>query len=324
MSDNGQLLSVRDLTTWFPIRKGLLQRVKGHVQAVDEVSFDVRRGQTLALVGESGCGKTTVGKSILRLVEPRGGSVQFQDQELLGLSRAAMRPVRRQLQIIFQDPANSLNPRMLVRDILAEGLHSYHRSDTPAERERRIHQVMERVGLPDDALTRYPHEFSGGQRQRICIARALAVEPSFIVCDEATSASDVSVQASILNLLKSLQSDLGLTYLFITHDLSVVEYLADRVAVMYLGQIVEENDTETLFSNPRHPYTKALLESAPSLDPDQRALPSLEGDVPSPIRPPEGCRFHTRCPLRFERCDTEPVPALPVPGGTCRCFLAEG
>lgn len=321
MSNDAPLLSVRDLKTWFPIRAGLLQKVREHVRAVDGVSFDVPPGQTLALVGESGCGKTTVGKSILRLVEPHEGSIRFQDTELMGLSRSEMRPIRRHLQIIFQDPANSLNPRMRVRDILAEGILSFHRRESAPDRERRIRGALERVGMGDDAMDRYPHEFSGGQRQRICIARALAVEPSFLVCDEATSALDVSVQASILNLLKSLQRELGLTYLFITHDLSVVEYLADRVAVMYLGQIVEENDTESVFRHPRHPYTQALLESAPSLDPDQRHLPALEGDVPSPIRPPDGCRFHTRCPLRFDRCHREPVPDYPVPGGTCRCFL---
>lgn len=323
MSADAPLLTVRDLKTWFPIRKGLLQRVREHVRAVDGVSFDVPSGRTLALVGESGCGKTTVGKSILRLVEPQQGSIQFQGQELVGLSRSAMRPVRRQLQIIFQDPANSLNPRMRVRDILAEGLRSYHRADTATQRESRIHSVLERVGLSREVLTRYPHEFSGGQRQRICIARALAVEPSFLVCDEATSALDVSVQASILNLLKSLQRDLGLTYLFITHDLSVVEHLADRVAVMYLGQIVEENTTERLFADPQHPYTRALLDSAPGLDPDPKELPALDGDVPSPIRPPHGCRFHTRCPHQVDRCRAEPVPAYPVDGGHCRCILAD-
>ncbi len=234
-----------------------------------------------------------------------------------------MQPVRKRLQIIFQDPANSLDPRMLVRDVVGEGLRSFGMAESEADYRRKVINVLERVELGEDAMYRYPHEFSGGQRQRICIARALAVDPSFIVCDEATSALDVSVQASILNLLKSLQTDLGLTYLFITHDLSVVEYLADRVAVMYLGQIVEENDTERLFRDPQHPYTKALLESAPSMDPDHRELTALEGDVPSPMNPPAGCRFHTRCPQRFERCDQEDVPAFPVVGGTCRCFLRE-
>jgi peptide/nickel transport system ATP-binding protein len=324
MTVREKLVDVRDLHTWFPIRSGLLQRVTGHVKAVDGVSFSVERGRTLALVGESGCGKTTVGKSILRLHRPHRGAVAYRQTDLLPLSRRAFRPYRKRMQIVFQDPANSLDPRMRVRDIVAEGLHSFGPADSPTQLEAKVCAALERVGLGIDAMWRYPHEFSGGQRQRICIARALAVEPEFLVCDEATSALDVSVQASILNLLKSLQDELGLTYLFITHDLSVVEYLAHRVAVMYLGQIVEEDRTEDLFRRPRHPYTQSLLASAPTLDPDPPPLSALDGDVPSPTRPPSGCRFHTRCPKRFDRCGREPVPLYNVPGGVCRCLLWEG
>jgi peptide/nickel transport system ATP-binding protein len=319
--NNGNLVEVRDLKTWFPVRKGVFQRIRSWVRAVDGVSFSIPKGKTLALVGESGCGKTTVGKTLLRLVDPQSGSIRFDGVELGSLNRAQLRPMRKRMQIVFQDPANSLDPRMLVRDVVAEGIRGFGLSRSGVSVEEQVIRVLERVELDRDVLLRYPHEFSGGQRQRICIARALAVEPDFIVCDEATSALDVSVQASILNLLKSLQNDMGLTYLFITHDLSVVEYLSDRVAVMYLGQIVEENDTETLFNRPNHPYTEALLRSAPSLDPDNRDLVSLDGDVPSPMNPPAGCRFHPRCPRRFDRCDREEVPTYTLPTGTTRCFL---
>jgi len=315
------LIEVRDLKTWFPVKKGVLQRVHAWVRAVDGVSFSIPRGSTLALVGESGCGKTTVGKSILRLVEPRSGSIRFDGNDLLSLKRDELRALRKRFQIIFQDPANSLDPRMRVCDIVGEGIRSFKLAAGEKEVHRRVEAVLNRVELGRDAMFRYPHEFSGGQRQRVCIARALAVEPDFIVCDEATSALDVSVQASILNLLKSLQQEMGLTYLFITHDLSVVEFLSDRVAVMYLGQIVEENEAETLFENPNHPYTQALLRSAPSLDLDHRELISLEGDVPSPMNPPAGCRFHARCAERFQPCDIQSVPMFDVSGGTSRCFL---
>ena len=319
--NNADLIEVRELKTWFPVRKGVLQRIHAWVRAVDGVSFGISRGQTLALVGESGCGKTTVGKTILRLVPARSGSIAFDGTDLLALRGDGLQALRKRMQIVFQDPANSLDPRMLVRDVVAEGIRSFGLLEAGETIEGRVARVLERVGMGEEALLRYPHEFSGGQRQRICIARALAVEPDFIVCDEATSALDVSVQASILNLLKSLQQEMGLTYLFITHDLSVVEYLSDRVAVMYVGQIVEENDTAELFARPRHPYTEALLRSAPRLDPDQRELVSLEGDVPSPMHPPAGCRFHPRCPRRFAPCDREQPPAFAVPGGACRCFL---
>ena len=317
------LIEVRDLVTWFPVRKGLFQSVVGHVRAVDGVSFQVEAGKTLALVGESGCGKTTVGKTLLRLVPATSGQALYHGRDILAMGRAELLQARKKLQIIFQDPANSLDPRMLVRDIVGEGLRSFRITHGRQETEAKVAEVLELVELDPSVMWRYPHEFSGGQRQRICIARALAVEPDFIVCDEATSALDVSVQASILNLLKSLQDRMGLAYLFITHDLSVVEYLSDRVAVMYLGQVVEEADSETLFSDPQHPYTQALLRSAPSLDVDHRDLVALGGEIPSPMNPPRGCRFHTRCDQVFDRCRTEDVPMYERPRQRCRCFLAD-
>jgi len=316
------LIEVRDLKTYFPVRQGLFQKVVNHVRAVDGVSFGVQPGQTLALVGESGCGKTTVGKTILRLIPATAGEVLYRGQNILNMSKADMLAVRRKIQIIFQDPANSLDPRMLVRDIIGEGLKSFNMVSGRQEYQDRIAHVLEQVELDPSVMMRYPHEFSGGQRQRICIARALAVEPEFIVCDEATSALDVSVQASILNLLKQLQAKMGLTYLFITHDLSVVEYLSDRVAVMYLGQIMEESATTTLFNHPEHPYTEALLRSAPSLNVDQRDLVALGGEIPSPMNPPPGCRFETRCAKAFRRCSQELVPLYPKGDGVSRCFLS--
>ncbi|HWP67552.1 MAG TPA: ABC transporter ATP-binding protein [Candidatus Limnocylindria bacterium] len=318
------ILRVEGLRTWFPIRRGVFRRVVGHVRAVDGVDLAVPAGGTLALVGESGCGKTTVGRSILRLVEPQEGHVWFDGTDLLRLAPAAMRPYRRQLQIVFQDPMASLDPRMRVRDSIAEGMDAFRIGANARERTERVAALMRRVGLDPDEMWRYPHEFSGGQRQRICIARALAVEPRLIVCDEAVSALDVSIQAQILNLLRDLQQELGLAYLFITHDLSVVRYLADRVAVMYLGQIVEERAAEELFAAPAHPYTRGLLQAVPSVDPaTPGARARVRGDVPSPARPPLGCRFHTRCPEVFERCPVEVPAAYPVDGGTSRCFLVD-
>ncbi len=323
MSTEQALIEVKDLKTWYPIRKGLLKRIVGHVKAVDGVSFNIKKGETLALVGESGCGKTTVGKTIVRLIKSSGGEVLFQGDDLLSKEGRELLPFRKDVQIIFQDPANSLDPRMLVKDIVAEGIRSFGLAKDGEECDDKVRKMLERVGLGADAMYRYPHEFSGGQRQRICIARALVVEPEFIVCDEATSALDVSVQASILNLLKELQKEMNLTYLFITHDLSVVEYLSDRVAVMYLGQIMDYGETKEIFDNPKHPYTKALMASAPSLDPDHRELTALGGDVPSPLNPPEGCRFHTRCTDVMEKCKSTPVQFYDVPCGQCRCFLFE-
>jgi len=320
--DDDVMIEVRNLKTWFPVRKGLFQRTAGHVRAVDGVSFKIKRGETLALVGESGCGKTTVGKTILRLVQATEGEVLYNGEDVLSMDSKSLLEARKKLQIIFQDPASSLDPRMFVRDIIGEGLRSFGITKTKADYEQRVKDVLEKVELDASAMDRYPHEFSGGQRQRICIARALAVNPDFIVCDEATSALDVSVQASILNLLNQLQDDLGLTYLFITHDLSVVEYLADRVAVMYLGQIVDESESAELFRNPKHPYTRALLDSAPSMDVDQRDLVALGGEIPSPMNPPPGCRFHGRCPkMQAGVCDTGHIDFRPVEGGRSRCVL---
>jgi len=318
------LLRVEGLRTWFPIRKGVFRRTVGHVRAVDGVDLEIRRGETLALVGESGCGKTTVGRSLLRLVEPTEGRIWFDGVDLARLSPAALRPYRRAIQIVFQDPAASLDPRVRVRDAVAEGMETFAIGTSDRERTDRVAELFERVQLDPRAMWRYPHEFSGGQRQRICIARALAVEPQLIVCDEATSALDVSIQAQILNLLERLQSELGLTYLFIAHDLGVVRYLADRVSVMYLGQIVEEGGTERIFSDPRHPYTRALLAAMPSLDPAQRgATARLAGDVPSPSAPPPGCRFHTRCPEVFDRCRVEEPGSYAEADGVSRCFQSD-
>ena len=321
--DTAPLLRVEGLRTWFPIRQGLLRRTVGWVQAVSDIDLEVAAGTTVALVGESGCGKTTVGRSILRLEEPQAGRILFDGVDLRGLSPAELLPLRRQIQIVFQDPMASLNPRMRVRDAIAEGMRSFGIGATSAERSERVVRLLERVQLDPAQMWRYPHEFSGGQRQRICIARALAVEPRLIVCDEAVSALDVSIQAQILNLLGDLQAELGLAYLFITHDLGVVRYLADRVAVMYLGRIVESGPTEAIFSSPRHPYTRALLAAVPSADPERRSgAPPVAGDVPSPSNPPPGCHFHTRCPEASDRCRRESPPPVSVDERVVRCFLA--
>ena len=297
------LLEVSRLKVHFPIHKGLFKRVAGHVKAVDGVSLALQRGRTVALVGESGCGKTTVGKALLQLIRPTAGSVEYNGLELTHLSVKELRPHRRDLQIIFQDPYSSMNPRMMVGDIIEEGMLAQNIGGSATERRQRIDVLLAQVGLSAEAKHRYPHEFSGGQRQRICIARALAVGPKIIVCDEPTSALDVSVQAQILNLLKGLQDELGLAYLFITHNMSVVEYLAHTVAVMYLGRIVEHGTVEEVLKSPKHPYTQALLSAVPTLDDtSQREVIRLQGDLPSPVNPPHGCHFHPRCPHATSIC----------------------
>jgi len=297
------LLQVESLRVHFPIRRGVFKRTVGHVKAVDGVSLSIREGRTLALVGESGCGKTTVGKAILRLVPPTAGRTVFAAADLAKLPREALRTMRRSMQIIFQDPYASLNPRMRVADILAEGMRSLGVGADDADRVHRMDALLEQVGLPGEAKLRYPHEFSGGQRQRIAIARALAVEPKLIVCDEPTSALDVSVQAQILNLLRSLQQRYGIAYLFITHNISVVEYLAHDVAVMYLGRIVEQGSAQEVLGAPKHPYTEALLSAVPSVEGERRII-RLSGELPSPANPPAGCHFHPRCPKALEACRT--------------------
>jgi peptide/nickel transport system ATP-binding protein len=301
--DGEALLEVRDLQVHFPIYRGVFRRVVGQVRAVDGVCLRLEPGRTLALVGESGCGKTTAGKGLLQLIPPTAGSVRYRGRELRGLGHRAMQPFRKDLQIIFQDPFASMNPRMLVGDIVGEGLQALGIERTRTARLRRVAALLERVGIDPKAVDRYPHEFSGGQRQRICIARALAVEPKLIVCDEPTSALDVSVQAQILNLLKDLQERLGIAYLFISHNLSVVAYLAHEVAVMYLGRVVERGPVEAVLGDPRHPYTRALLSAVPVVDPaKRRPVIRLEGDLPSPAEPPTGCHFHPRCPEALPAC----------------------
>ena len=310
MSDTKPLLSVRNLKKHFPIRGGIFAREVERVYAVDGVSLDIAEGETLGLVGESGCGKSTTGRSIMRLIEPSSGEIWFQGRDVTHLEGEALRALRRDLQIIFQDPYASLNPRHTVGTIISEALIIHGLAKNRQALEARVADLLETVGLQADHMRRYPHEFSGGQRQRIGIARALAVEPKLIVCDEPVSALDVSVQAQVINLLEDLQEKFNLTYLFIAHDLSVVEHISDRVAVMYLGRIVEIAPARALYDNPKHPYTEALLSAVPIPDPKvKRKRVVLQGDVPNPIRPPSGCHFHTRCPIAVARCSVE-VPTL--------------
>ena len=303
MSD--YLVEVKNLVKYFPVRAGLLQRVVAQVQAVDDVSFAVRKGETLGLVGESGCGKTTVGRSMLRLIEPTSGEVSFDGRNVLELHGNELKAIRRDMQIIFQDPYASLDPRVPIGESVMEGLH-IHKVGTPKERFEIMLETLKKVGLEDYHARRYPHEFSGGQRQRIGIARALALRPKFIICDEPVSALDVSIQSQVLNILKDLQNEFGLTYLFIAHNLSVVEHISDRVAVMYLGKMVELTGRDELFANPLHPYTQALMSAIPIPDPHlKRKRIILKGDVPSPLHPPSGCRFHPRCPIAEEICSQQ-------------------
>ena len=304
-ADAKELVKVENLVKYFPVRAGLLQRVVAYVQAVDKVSFIVREGETLGLVGESGCGKTTVGRSMLRLIEPTSGEVTFDGQNVLKLRGAELKQMRRNMQIIFQDPYASLDPRMPIGESVMEGLN-IHNIGTRQERFDMMIDTLKKVGLEDYHARRYPHEFSGGQRQRIGIARALALRPKFIVCDEPVSALDVSIQSQVLNILKDLQGEFGLTYLFIAHNLSVVEHISDRVAVMYLGKMVELTGRDELFANPLHPYTRALMSAIPIPDPTlKRERTILKGDVPSPLNPPKGCRFHPRCPVVKDICSQE-------------------
>ncbi len=323
-SSDQVLLSVRDLRTYFPILGGVLRRKVGEVKAVDGISFDVKQGETFGLVGESGCGKTTTGRTILRLQMATSGDIFFEGQNVLALSASQMKARRRDMQIIFQDPYSSLNPRMPVGDIIGEGLR-VHGMKNRGEREKTVQYFLSVVGLRKEYVRRYPHEFSGGQRQRIGVARALALRPKFIVCDEPVSALDVSVQSQVLNLLEDLQQEFGLTYLFIAHDLSVVEYLSDRVAVMYLGKMAELASSDELYATPLHPYTKALLSAIPNPDPLVRSKRIvLQGDVPSPVNPPSGCRFRTRCPIAIGRCaEEEPAFREIVPSHFVACHRAE-
>jgi oligopeptide/dipeptide ABC transporter ATP-binding protein len=318
------LLSVRNLKKYFPIRRGVLSRVAAHVKAVDDISFDINKGETFGLVGESGCGKTTAGRAVLRLIEPDGGTVRFDGIDLLSLSAQELRRRRRDMQIIFQDPYASLNPRMTIRTIVGEpfAIHGIARG---SERDDQVANLLKTVGLDPSVMSRYPHEFSGGQRQRIGIARALALKPKLIVADEPVSALDVSIQAQIINLLGDLQQQFGLTYLFISHAIPVIEHISTRIGVMYLGKLVEVGTSAQICLAPKHPYTQALLSAVPIPDPGarkQRVI--LRGDVPTPINPPSGCRFHTRCPIAVDRCKVEEPPLREIEDGRdAACHLVE-
>ena len=316
------LLEVNNLTKKFPIKGGLFSREVGNVCAVNNVSFKVAKGECLGLVGESGCGKSTLGRSILRLIEPTAGEVLFKGKSVISMSKQELRHLRKKMQIIFQDPYASLNPRMTIGDILGEPIDIHRLANSRAEKQKRINQLLDYVQLPKDTVFKYPHEFSGGQRQRICIARALAVGPEFIVCDEPVSALDVSVQAQVINLLMDLQRELGLTYLFIAHDLKVIEFISHRISVMYLGNIVELAKASQLYGHPRHPYTKALISAIPIPDPAKKCERIiLKGDVPSPMSPPSGCHFHPRCWNATKQChESFPEGTQEANGHLYHCF----
>jgi oligopeptide transport system ATP-binding protein len=323
---NGILLEVRNLKMYFPITRGIvIQRHVGDIKAVDDISFHVRKGETLGLVGESGCGKSTTGRAILQLYRPTGGQVLFKGEDLCQMKGETLRRKRREMQMIFQDPYASLNPRMTVGSIISEPLEVHNILSSRKERQERVQELLKVVGLNPYFVNRYPHEFSGGQRQRIGVARALAVNPEFIVCDEPISALDVSIQAQIINLLQDLQSEFGLTYLFIAHDLSVVRHISDRIAVMYLGKLMELADRDELYNNPMHPYSQALLSAVPIPDPvieEKRQRTILEGDVPSPANPPQGCNFNTRCPKVMDICHTKDPDFKDVGNGHyVACYL---
>jgi oligopeptide transport system ATP-binding protein len=325
MTEATPLLEVTDLVKHFAVRGGILRRQVGTVHAVDGVSFSLQHGETLGLVGESGCGKSTVARTVLRLVEPTSGAIKINGEDIAQISKTELRPYRREMQIVFQDPFASLNPRMTAGDIVGEPL-IVHGLATGTEKETRVAELFRQVGLRPDQMKNFPHQFSGGQRQRICIARALALGPSLIVCDEPVSALDVSIQAQVINLLIDLQRQHGFSYLFIAHDLAVVAHISHRVAVMYLGRIVEIAGKTELFDNPRHPYTQALLASVPIANPKTKRLkPLVDGDVPSPINPPSGCAFHTRCRYVFDRCKLERPPLADAGDGhQVACWLNDG
>ncbi|HIA48125.1 MAG TPA: ATP-binding cassette domain-containing protein [Candidatus Hydrogenedentes bacterium] len=325
-SDSDILLRVEDLAIHFPVTEGVIfQKEVGTIRAVDGVSFELKRGETFGLVGESGCGKSTTALAVLRMLEPTAGRIIFEGEDITDYDQKRLRPIRRRMQMVYQDPFGSLNPRMKVRDIIGEPLVVHRLTGTRREYRQRVHELMDLVGLLPDMADRYPHEFSGGQRQRIGIARALALEPSLIICDEAVSALDVSIQAQVLNLFSDLQERLGLTYLFIAHDLSVVRHICDRIAVMYLGKIVEVADSRQLFREPKHPYTEALMAAVPVPDPEieaERPQQLIVGEVPSPQNAPPGCRFHTRCPKRLDECSKIEPALLSIEGErTVACHL---
>lgn len=303
MAEEQKLLEIKNLKKYFPVKEGVFRRTVAHVKAVDDISFFIREGETLGLVGESGCGKSTAGRTILRLLEATDGEIWFEGKNLLDLGKRELREMRKEMQIIFQDPYASLNPRMTVADIVGEPMDIHNLASNKKERNEKVADILDTVGLGPEYMKRYPHEFSGGQRQRIGVARALAVDPSLIIADEPVSALDVSIQAQVINLMQDLQGEFGLTYLFIAHDLSVVKHISDRVAVMYLGKLVELADKKELFDDPKHPYSQSLLSAIPVADPTyEKERIILEGDVPSPVNPPSGCRFHPRCPYAMDIC----------------------
>ena len=320
-----KLLEIKNLKKYFPVKEGVFRRTVAHVKAVDDISFHIKKGETLGLVGESGCGKSTAGRTILRLLEATEGEIWFEGKNLLDLDKKELREMRKEMQIIFQDPYASLNPRMTVADIVGEPMDIHNLASNKKERNNKVADILDTVGLGPEYMKRYPHEFSGGQRQRIGVARALAVDPSLIIADEPVSALDVSIQAQVINLLQDLQTDFDLTYLFIAHDLSVVKHISDRVAVMYLGKIVELADKKELFDDPKHPYTQSLLSAIPVADPTyEKERIILEGDVPSPVDPPSGCRFHPRCPYAMDVCsEVEPEFKDYGDGHYAACHLLE-